>query len=271
MRTDDRQFYQARKPHALREGIREEIYPVLMAVAAAAAAAGTGLSIAGQAESQNAISRARNAELLRQQQYQKTASGVFNTSLEQSAPKSAKAQLDAGAADRQAEMAKLAQQPGVAPSARDKGTLTATSPGADGAAARTEANVTATNNAWSNIVGQAQAKLGGYQDWDVAQGIKNARANQRLALVGNEAAGSANVLPIELEVASHKGDSLEGWGQLVSALGMVAGAGAGAAGAAGTAGTTAAGGVATEAGANSMEAAQLARNAWSTIGAVPYY
>lgn len=201
-------------------------YPLMLA-AAAATAAGTGMQMAGAAQARGAMNDARAAELSRQKRYQDEASAEFSKSLKKSDRATADEQMQAGADRRSAAYQALAASPVGQPLPTRPGSDGAvTDTGTAGAAARTKANATATANAWSRLVGGAQARLGGGEDWQLEQGIKNAEANRNLAITSSNARGSANILPWEMEEASHAGDGLKGWGQLVSALGSVAGIGA---------------------------------------------
>lgn len=217
-------------------------YPILLAAAAALSAAGAGMGMAGQAKANREMDARQNAELLRQRGYQEEADATFNQSLDKSDRPQADEAIDAGAAQRQAAYTNL----------RNATYSLTTTPGRNqpvgettaGAADRTSASVAATNSAWSKLQGAARAKLGGYQDWGLENDIKDRRANQDLGITSTQARRSANVLPIEMQDASHSGDGLQAWGQLVSALGAVAGMGAavGAGGAAAGAGAGSAGG-----------------------------
>lgn len=200
-------------------------YPILLAAGAAMAAAGAGMGMAGAAESKGAMNEARNAELLRQRGYQEQADKTVQASIGQSTRGVTDKQLAEGEASRNAGYAKVGQ---VVPGAQSaslpgqNGTVTAGEAGS-GPTARAAATASKTANAWGRLVGGAQAKLGSYQDWGLAQRIKDARANSDLSVTNSFARGSANVLPVEMEAASHTGDELAGWGQLVGALGSATG------------------------------------------------
>ena len=216
------------------------MYPLLLAAAAAASAAGTGMSIAGNQEAADAMQSVRNNELLQQQGFQRQANSVFQNSVAQANPTNVNAEMAKGAANRQGLAQALAA--GAMPVAQPlPATSTAATPENDSPNPmdRAQANQQARTNAWTGLVQHAQAKLGAYSDLSTQQGIQNAQAAGNLAVINNKAQGQANLLPIELQVASQKGNSLSGWGQMVSALGsigMMAGAtGLGAAGAANTA------------------------------------
>lgn len=80
---------------------------------------------------------------------------------------------------------------------------------------------TAGNTAATNT-NTAQSKLGGYGDWATALGTANQGVNSNLGIINNEARGNAALLPLQIEKAAHKGDSLGMWGKIISLLGTLA-------------------------------------------------
>lgn len=75
---------------------------------------------------------------------------------------------------------------------------------------------------------RSRAKLDAYGDASLNRNITTARTGQGIAQQGNFAQGQVkNVLPLELEEASHAGDKYAMMGDVVKALGTVAGATAG--------------------------------------------
>lgn len=193
-------------------------------------AGGTTMQILGNREDQSAISAARAKELAQQKALQAQANTVFQNSADNNSATTSNATLATGAATRGSlgsALQSLTNQ-GATP-------LPATSPtsytvtGTNGnpmSDATTRAG--AAGNAWGGVVNSARNKLGSYGDLETAQSINNANASNQLGVVSNKARGDANLLPLEVEVASHKGDALSGWGQIVSALGSVASMGAAA-------------------------------------------
>lgn len=230
----------------------------LLLAGVAASAAGTGMGVAASAQDRSAMNNVRTIEARRQQDLQDQANGVFQKSLSASGADTAKKQTASGAAQRQSVYNALKQvaQPGTAAPA-----TAADSPDAvvntDNPTQTANSLATTRGNAWSTLTSGAASREGGYQDYDTDQALKNAEANRNLGVIGNRAAGWARIFPTELEVASHKGDALAGWGQLVSALGSVAGIG-GAMGAglgsAGDGAPTAAQGAALDAGMGPVSA-----------------
>jgi hypothetical protein len=220
------------------------VYPVALVAGLALSAAGTGLSMAGDAKSKSAMNDAQNAELLRQKGYQQEADAAFQGNLKKSGRDTADTETEQGATRRMAEFNRVNAAAGTsAPLASER----AGGSSAAGAAARTAATTQASNSAWSKLTGDARAKLGGADDWELNQGIRNNRAGQDLGIASSKARGSAAVLPVEMVAAQHKGDALRGWGQLASALGSVAGmyGATTAVSAAGQGGVASAGGVKT--------------------------
>ncbi len=232
---------------SLREGCnalqatRCHVYPVALVAGLALSAAGAGMQMAGNAKAKSAMDNAQTAELLRQRGHQQEADAAFQQNVARSDRATAEAEQAAGADRRIGETAAIDQTGAGVPApitAQESGSATPNSAAA--AAKRSAATTRAAGSAWSNLVGAAKARLAGGDDWQLEQGIANQRTNQDLAITSSKARGSAAILPYEMNEASHKGDSLRGWGQLVSALGAVTGGYAATAGsAAGAAGTTA--------------------------------
>ena len=201
------------------------MYPLLLAAGAAAAAAGTGMNIAGNEQAANAMQQVRNNELLQQQGYQKAASNVFQNSVTQALPTNTNAVMAKGEQNRQSLAAALAagSLPVAQPLPATTSTPAAGQPaGQTGPMPQAQQEQNARTSAWTNLVGGARDKLGSYSDLSTQHGIQNAQATGNLAVINNKAQGEANLLPIELQVASQKGNSLSGWGQMVSALGSMA-------------------------------------------------
>ena len=194
-----------------------------------ASLAGTGLQIAGNEKAKSAMNATRKNAVDQQGALQRQSSQIANDSIAASGPQSAATQTAQGAATRMALTDALRQ--GNTPIAAANPVGTSASTGATGAA----------GNAWTNLVAGNQAKAGSYADWENQQAIKNAEAGQKIGVLNNFSQGDAALLPVEMQVASQKGDKLSGWGSLVQGLGsaaMLGGAiGMAAAPAAGSAGS----------------------------------
>jgi hypothetical protein len=212
------------------ELVRFGIYGVddaLLIAGLAATAAGTGMGAAANAQAQSQMNSVRSAEVKRESDLQNQANSVFQKSLSTAGADTAKKQVASGAAQRQSVYNALKQvaQPtaGAALPSDDAGANpVVTSDGATQTARRTAST---RGNAWGNLTSGAAAQEGGYQDQQTDQALENADANRQIGVIGSKARGWAGIMPTEMEVASHSGDALAGWGQLVSALGSVAGVG----------------------------------------------
>lgn len=194
-------------------------YPIVLALAAAASAAGTGLQMAGAEQSRRSMQKAQDAETARQKQYQQRAEATFQQSLKKSTPEAAANTMTQAATNRTGAYDRLAvNSVNLAPAGAQPVT------GSMGAAQRTATATNAAGNAWSRLVGGAQARLGAQDDWGLDQAIKNSRTREDLAITGSQSRASANLLGNEMNIAAHKGDGLNAWGQLAGALGSLAGA-----------------------------------------------
>lgn len=192
----------------------------------ALAAAGTAAQAAGQRKAQKAMSGAREAERIRQKGYQESSNAVLDKSM---------AGADKGAQDSTEAEAlasrKAASDAAVADVRRPIEATGANLAGDQTAAAVIDAEMARKGAAALGYAGQqgdAKAKLLSFQDLNFANAINNARSAQEQARIANFAKGSSDVLPIELEAASRKGQGLQTLGSALSAAGMVTGLGAGA-------------------------------------------
>lgn len=194
-------------------------YPLAIA-ALAVSAAGAGAQMAAQSKVRSAEKRATNAEMQRQAGYRNQAAQVVNQSIADSDVTEARDSMAENAAERAAAYNRITgqvqKQVSAVPQPRiinpTSGTGTAGNPYAANAAA------------WNRIIGGAQSKLGGYNDWGLDRGMKLSRGNQDIGLIGNQAAGSSRVLQAELQDAQHEGDALAAGGQVLSAVGALGGA-----------------------------------------------
>ena len=186
-------------------------YPLLLP-ALGLAVAGTGMQMAGARKARKEMNQTRDAEMARQKGYQREAQQTFNDSLAKSGRDVAATTMENAAQRRVANYNRMERSGGGSPMvvARSNHTVGTTPQSASGAA-------------WSRAVAGNQAKLGATGDWQMQQGIKDTRAGQALQITADNARGSARLLPMELDEASHAGDELSGWGQILSAVGQVAG------------------------------------------------
>ena len=182
----------------------------LAALGLAAGAVGTGLSIAGNAQSQSAMNKVRADAAAKQAAIQQQANNITSASIAASGPQSAATDTAAGTANREAVYNQL--KDATAPIAQANPTGGAGS-----------ARSAAAGNVWGNLVANNTAKAGSYQDWETNQNIKNVNAAQKLGILSNFSQGDASILPVEMQVASQAGDKLSGWGSIVSGLGSALG------------------------------------------------
>ncbi|HEY4416958.1 MAG TPA: hypothetical protein VGO57_14810 [Verrucomicrobiae bacterium] len=185
----------------------------LALVGLAATAVGTGLSIAGNAKSQSALNRTRANEVATQKGLADQNAATFQKSLGQATRQNADNQLAQG---QQARMNVWNQLQG------ESQPVATALPATDSATTQAAQRTGAAANAWNTLNAQAQARTGSYGDWQANQSLNNAAANRNLSMTNNFSQGDARLAGTEAEVASHAGDSLSGWGNIVSSLGKVA-------------------------------------------------
>lgn len=173
-----------------------------------ALAAGAGLAAAGAEKSKNAMNKATALEMMRQRKFREQGQHRFAESLQESTPEKAQSLLQEG---QQMSLQRSEQLQGVP-------LTTGAPPQGDGVTQVRDAAEAQRGN-------KARAALAAQPWWTLNQAIKDIRAGQDLSMVGNFARGSQNVLPLELDHASHAGDTLAGIGQLVSTLGSLYGIG----------------------------------------------
>lgn len=180
----------------------------LVLLGLALSAAGAGAQIAGSQESSSAMNQAMSNELATQQQFQKQATNVFQTSLGQSSPTSAQADMAKGQQLAMNQYQKLENTP-----------LSGTSAPAPFGSSSAQ-NINAGQKQLSNT---AQANLQGYSEWDLQQAIKDLTAKGQLGVIGAQSANAASILPYQLQAASQAGSDLTGIGSLLGAAGGVVG------------------------------------------------
>jgi hypothetical protein len=189
-------------------------------------AAGSAAQAAGARRAAKAMEGARLAESLRQKGFQAQADAITNDSLN----KSGREATDKGMADAAAERTAASdaavadvRKPVEATGANLAGDQTANQVMA------TEGDLAAAKNlGFATQQGRAKANLLSFNDVTFQNAINNIRAGQQLNTVGNFMRGSSNVLPVELEAASRKGEGLKTLGTVLNTAGTVVGMGAGA-------------------------------------------
>lgn len=191
----------------------------LALVSLVATGAGTAMQAAGAAKSRKAMEAVANAERQRQRTYQQEADSLFAESLsKQGAEQQTKGISDAEAARNAATQG--AQQAAPVVSIPTQG-ATPTIVSDETSARVGVGNTQAAQDA------AARSAMASFGDLQLGNALMNTRYGQKQGQIGRNMQGSASVLGIESEAASHKGDSLKGWGTGLNALGSVAGMGAG--------------------------------------------
>lgn len=197
-----------------------------VAIALSLTAAGSAAQAAGARRAAKAMEGARVAESIRQKGFQDEANKVVDESLNKSGKSSTDAGMKAAAEARAADAA--------AATAEVRKPVEATGENLAGDTAgnkvmATESDLQAARNlGYAGQQGAAKANLLSFNDVTFQNAINNIRAGQQLNTTGNFMRGSAGVLPVELEAASRKGDSLKTLGTVLSTAGTVVGMGAGA-------------------------------------------
>lgn len=178
---------------------------------------------AGAAKAQRAMEDRTQAELDRQARIQKQAEEEYTKSLAQSQGDVAVQQVQQGSQERE----QLYNQLQAVPQDTQAQQITQ------------NPMEKLRDAAQMQVSNKTRAKLGGYETWVLDQAIKNARASQNLGIFTQQAGRSANVLPLEIQAASHAGDNLSGLGTVVSGLGSLFGGAGGVIGSLGSAGVQA--------------------------------
>jgi hypothetical protein len=182
-------------------------------------AAGTAAQAAGARKARKAMDGAREAERIRQKGFQAQSDALFDESLGQQGSDMQKERIAQAEAERAAATT-AAQQPGAVVNVPTQGeTPTVVS---DETSARVGVgNAQAAQDAYN------RAALASFGDVQLGNALMNARYGQQQGQIGNFMKGSSDVLGVEMEAASRRGDSLKGIGSGLTALGSVAGMGAG--------------------------------------------
>lgn len=194
---------------------------IILLASIAATVGGTAASVAGQEKAKRAMNNATNLELMRQRGIQDKSSAEFAQSLAQSLQPVANKQMQEG----ETEKLQGYEQAQAVPINVGNQQLV----GGQNAALNLQ------DNAQRSLSNRSRAKLGSYEKWQLDQAIKNLRSAQQQSLFNQEAQRSQAVHSLELQDASHRGDSLKALGTGLGAvgallsLGSLAGVGAGGA------------------------------------------
>ena len=188
--------------------------------------AGTASQAAAANQAKKAMQGAQAAERIRQKGYQDESSAVQAGS----EARMSKANQDQGQAEaeasRNADYA-AANAAAQAPTATEGANL-AGDQSANAIIASENARASQNALGYAGQQGNAKAALRGFGDLQLGNALANARAMEQQRQLGNFMQGSSGVLGLEMDEASHKGDSLKTLGQLLSTAGSIAGMGAGA-------------------------------------------
>lgn len=182
-------------------------------------AAGTAAQAAGARKARKAMDGAREAERIRQQGFQSQSDALFAESVGQQGADAQKQKIAEAEAARTATTT-AAQSAAPVVTVQTQGetpTVVADETAARVGIGNTQANLDASN----------RAALAAFGDVQLGNALLNARYGQQQGQIGNFRKGSADVLGLEMEAASRKGDSLKGIGSGLTALGSLAGMGAG--------------------------------------------
>ncbi len=193
--------------------------PALAIASLALTAAGTAASAAGARRARKAMDGAREAERIRQKGFQDQSNSLFAESLGQQGADTQKDKIAQAEADRAATTTAAQSAAPVVnvPTQGDTPTVVA-----DETSTRVGiGNAQAAQDAYN------RAALASFGDVQLGNALMNARYGQQQGQIGNFMKGSADVLGLEMEAASRRGDKLKGIGSGLTALGSVAGMGAG--------------------------------------------
>jgi hypothetical protein len=178
----------------------------------ALSAAGTAAQMSAQNKTQRAQDQARAAELYRQSQYSKRAGAVVDQQIEDSSAAKAKPAIAEAGANRAAVYNRITSQ--VQPKAR---AVTQTVNSSPFAAATAQQSALAEQ--WNKIIGGAQSRIGGMQDWGLKRNIAQQRAAGEIDLISRNANASAVISDTEQNDAKHAGDGLAAGGDLLNSAG----------------------------------------------------
>jgi hypothetical protein len=194
--------------------------PLLLLAGLGAGAAGTFMQYKGQQRAAKATANVWNQFRQRNQQREADAANVWSQNLKKSGADTANSEMAQGEQKRLAGYNRMdaVGAPAAMPRATTGNRVIATPTTAS------RASVKNAGSAWSKLLGGAQAKLGGVQQWQMNQQVRDNTTERELNRITRESRGDMNnVVPAQLNDASRKGDALMGWGSLVSSLGKLAG------------------------------------------------
>jgi hypothetical protein len=183
-------------------------------------AAGTAAQYAGAQKAKKAADAVAHAEKLRQEKFRGEAKALFDESLGKSGADVANENIGDAVAKRDAAT-DVATQEAVPTSVGSTG----------GATSKTVADETSTRTSagrkTASIYSKNKNPLSATNDVNIIDAIRNGRYLQDQGRIANFMAGSAGIVPIEMEAAKEKGAGLRGLGQGLNTAGSLVGMGAG--------------------------------------------
>jgi len=168
----------------------------------ATGAVGTGLSMSAASQARKDMERAVQAQLQKQEQFQKMATPVFEESLDASTAEKASRDMNAGRRGAESLYGKLADLPVASMS----------TPLPSDSATRAQ-------------IGQQQntdAQLQGFSDYAFRQWLNNQQANNQLGVISQLSGASARNAPLLAQLAGQRSAGMAGLGSLLSTGGTLA-------------------------------------------------
>ena len=188
--------------------------------------AGTAAQAAGANRAKKAMQGAQSAERIRQKGLQDQSAAVQSANEGRSTRNEQDSMQGRAEAERQADYA-AATEAAQAPVATTGENL-AGDQSANAIIAAEQDKAKANALGYAGQQGNAKAGLQGFYDLQLGNALANSRAAQEQARLGNFMRGSSDVLGLEMQAASQKGQGLQTLGSLLNTAGGIAGMGAGA-------------------------------------------
>lgn len=199
-----------------------------LAIGAVMAVAGTAMQVRAQQQREREMNNFQRAESERQQEIQNKAKPLLAENREEYSRESIDSKMAAEATKRAAE---YDAQAANAPQANEPLAGSQQSGNVVVLDAFRRALGDATERAGQ--IGQARAKLSSFGDAMQGAGLENQQRTDQLGMLGSFSAGSANVLPFELQQAATRQRGAATAGNILTSVGTSVIGGAGSGGAAG--------------------------------------
>ena len=200
--------------------------PVSLTIASLAlVGAGTAMQMQGAAKAERAQNEANQLELNRQKGYQDQSFNLFNKSLDYNQGDNQKGREEKAAGDLNSRFQQAADEvfSGASVNGNHPNSSVSDAPKAIGDVYKK--SMDEARGSIQNML-TAKAALGGFNRMLGNTSLQNQNITNEQTPIGGYMRGSMNVLPLELQAASHKGDSMKNLGTIVSLLGAAAGMGA---------------------------------------------